>query len=957
MGICVIGASVSFDPLPLGMRPVEGTARAAATAKTVIDSSTALNAAQAALAAMGVVELRAKSGASGLGQVIAVVDTGVDPRVMGGPNAPAPARFTDWIDLTGEGTALPVGKYAAESGLVYVGETSLDVSQVRSRSGQYLIGVIPDVLLSAIGGYRQIYFAVSDPEAAGYYNTVTVDTDSDGDFGDELPLREFRNNRTYAVLNISDDQSVALLVSRIDTTSGKVSFGFDLNGHGTGLAALAAGSGVVPGVAPEAQIVAIKALSSDGLGDWLDIERGVQEAVTAKADVILVGSARQQSGEDPAWEQLEAKVASMSSHLVLPAGNAGPGAGTITVSTGRDCTVMVSGYLPINVANPLLDTRFATDKWYPMSSCGPDPKGNRGPSFSAPAVAAVPAFRGNGDLTFYLMEGTSVSAAYAAGAIASVRQTQSDSAGNLAKSVSLVTQGLLQGASPMLGVLPVEQGSGRIDVTAAWETLNARADNGRLLISGDWDDSSGEEGIWIEGTTPGAFPGWIDNYAPVAREVSLSSDVPWLQPRSDRIFMEPVSQRETVIYGTGELPPGFYSGQISADDLATPGVDSSFTVTVSIPHLIDTLGRTSFRMESRGGAAVTRQFFRVPHSSEGMALTISGSGQGEQYAIYNPDGVLVRHGALNGAITTRVGIPTAGLWQVCVFRLNEGPLSAVPKVDIALEGFYASNLGATPDSQFYLVRLQGTRAEIRGVSSVYATEWRHRSSFAQRAGRSTQLMLPDIDEAVDVLSVRFGTSTGSVLRAYLMYFDQETVHWTEVGRALTTSSGLGEIHLPNPRLGQYAVYIEAYGGTTGVYVEMDVNLLKSDGKSAIPEGVPSTIEQGTTTLDMPLRSDPAEPSLVAIVRQSDSRVLGILERPLVSPEDIPLVQISGGPELRTIRAWQPDSMVPVDKLVSVGGMSYQLSGGRVTAPIAAGIRPSVRTGGGDRIVLVPPDRP
>ena len=218
-------------------------------------------------------------------------------------------------------------------------------------------------------------------------------------------------------------------------------------------------------------------------------------------------------------------------------------------------------------------------------------------------------------------------------------------------------------------------------------------------------------------------------------------------------------------------------------------------------------------------------------------------------------------------------------------------------------------------------------------------------------------MLPDIDEAVDVLSVRFGTSTGSVLRAYLMYFDQETVHWTEVGRALTTSSGLGEIHLPNPRLGQYAVYIEAYGGTTGVYVEMDVNLLKSDGKSAIPEGVPSTIEQGTTTLDTPLRSDPAEPSLVAIVRQSDSRVLGILERPLVSPEDIPLVQISGGPDLRTIRAWQPDSMVPVDKLVSVGGMSYQLSGGRMTAPIAAGIRPSFRTPGGARIVLVPPDRP
>ena len=55
-------------------------------------------------------------------------------------------------------------------------------------------------------------------------------------------------------------------------------------------------------------------------------------------------------------------------------------------------------------------------------------------------------------------------------------------------------------------------------------------------------------------------------------------------------------------------------------------------------------------------------------------------------------------------------------------------------------------------TQFYLVRLQGTRAEIRGLLRL-----RYRVAspkfFAQR--RSTQLVLPDIDEAVDVLSVRF----------------------------------------------------------------------------------------------------------------------------------------------------------------------------------------------------------
>ena len=61
------------------------------------------------------------------------------------------------------------------------------------------------------------------------------------------------------MLNISDDQSVALLVSRIDTTSERVSFGFDLNGHGTGLAALQPALGLYR-VAPEDQIVAIKAV-------------------------------------------------------------------------------------------------------------------------------------------------------------------------------------------------------------------------------------------------------------------------------------------------------------------------------------------------------------------------------------------------------------------------------------------------------------------------------------------------------------------------------------------------------------------------------------------------------------------------------------------------------------------------------------------------------------------------
>lgn len=949
-----VGGFVGLVKRPLRALPSEtGLVRVAAITSPVSDTSVVNEVIEGNLEALGVSRLRSNVGGSGLGQVLSIVDTGTDPRVFGGSGTSAPGRVLDWIDLTGEGTASLLGDYEADAGVLNVEGIRFNVSNVRSQSGHYLVGTMPKTIATHLGANRQVYFVISDPDVPGWYNTVTIDTDSDADFGDEIPLREFRTNRSYAVITLSEERSVAIVLSRLDLSRGLVSFGFDLNGHGTALAALAAGSGPVTGVAPEANVVVIKAIASDGVGSWSNIVRGVEEALSAKAHVILVGAVQDRAGDESEWTELQKRVADMGSHLVLPAGNAGPGIGTIPVSTGAHTTIVVSGYLPRTSAKLLWGQNFTSDLWYPLSSSGPDPSGNRGPLVAAPAIAVAPVFRGDGSVTFSNMEGTSVAAAYAAGCVTLLRQTQTGADGRLSRSAAFITASLAQGASKIPGVLPVEQGYGRLDVAAAYNILRSRTDYRSMLLVGSWGGVSTSGGIWVKGTMPGAFPIWIDNYAPNARTAQLAADVPWLKLRASTLYMDPVSQRNTVVYGTADLAPGFYSGEILADDIGTLGTDTSFVVSVSIPHQFNTSGRASFELRN-DSSFVSRQFIRMPETAESVVLTLTGSQPGQRYAIYNPDGLLVRQGALEGSVTMRIGLPKAGLWQICVYNPDGTPLRVPVQAQASLDGFFGFELGATLKAQYYMVGTQGATVTLRPSATTHEDEWRYRSSYTQETGRSTQIMLPDIEKEAAALSIRFGAVTGNVLRAYLMGFDKVSSRWVEVGRALTTSTGVGEIHLPNPQPGKYTLHIEAYGAGPTAYVEVDVNLVGNATDNAL-KGIPTTIAAGSSTLEIPLPVSDSEPLNLLVLRPSDSKVLGVLERSYFSVSHIPVVQVSQGSDIKTIRAFWRSDLKPADVLVSVGGISYQLINGRMTAPVPDGLSPAYWTKDGTRVVLTQPN--
>ncbi len=80
-----------------------------------------------------------------------------------------------------------------------------------------------------------------------------------------------------------------------------------------------------------------------------------------------------------------------------------------------------------------------------------------------------------------------------------------------------------------------------------------------------------------------------------------------------------------------------------------------------------------------------------------------------------------------------------------------------------------------------------------------------------------------------------------------------------------------------------------------------------------------------------------------------------MERSRLDITEIPVVQVSQGSDLKTVKAFWRGDLKPADVLVSIGGVSYQLIDGRMTAPIPDGLSPAYRTKDGTRVVLVQPD--
>ncbi|MDP3012949.1 MAG: S8 family serine peptidase, partial [Candidatus Subteraquimicrobiales bacterium] len=139
-----------------------------------------------------------------------------------------------------------------------------------------------------------------------------------------------------AIIDTGVDRSHLDLSGRIIATKDFTLEGFaDLNGHGTMVAGVIAGNGSASegkyrGVAPEASIIAAKALKSDGTGRMSDVMAAIDWAISIGAHVInlSLGTSGSSDGKDTLSETCDAAV-SQGVAVCVAAGNDGPERRTI----------------------------------------------------------------------------------------------------------------------------------------------------------------------------------------------------------------------------------------------------------------------------------------------------------------------------------------------------------------------------------------------------------------------------------------------------------------------------------------------------------------------------------------------------------------------------------------------------------------------------------------------------
>ncbi|MFA5526992.1 MAG: S8 family peptidase [Peptostreptococcales bacterium] len=174
-----------------------------------------------------------------------------------------------------------------------------------------------------------------------------------------------------------------------DFIGGKTS-PYDDDGHGTHVAGIAAGNGFTTskyaGIAPKANIIAIKVLDSAGSGNTSNILAGLQWVIDNKekyniriVNMSLGTPADSSHREDPLAKGASAAVAAGLS-VIVAGGNSGPNRKTIN-SPGISPDVITVGAIDDNRTTSFYDI-FVAD----FSSRGPTPSGFSKPDIMAPGV-------------------------------------------------------------------------------------------------------------------------------------------------------------------------------------------------------------------------------------------------------------------------------------------------------------------------------------------------------------------------------------------------------------------------------------------------------------------------------------------------------------------------------------------------------------------------------------------
>ncbi len=574
-----------------------------------------------------------------------------------------------------------------------------------------------------------------------------MDTNLNGSFDDETPVRDYRQGHETIALG----SKPLTMAANLDERNGVplLNFVFDNSSHGTHVAGIAAGHDLfgIPGfdgVAPGAQLLGLK-ISNNARGG-ISVTGGMQRAMAYAARYaeqrglrlvlnLSFGVGNELEGRAEIDSIVNAFLAARPAIVfAISAGNDGPGLSTIGFPGSADLALSTGAAYPgtfAQLARPEGPRAPNNVGWWSARG-GELAK----PDLLTPGVAfsAVPRF----DMGQEIKGGTSMAAPQAAGLAACLISALAQEGRSVG--AAEIGQALRVSAIRYAGATLLDEGAGEPRLEVAYRWLAAGHQGSQYLVRTSDGASAAfrRDGLTGPGDTVEVFH--VRHLAGLrAAQFTLRSSVSWLSA-PPTVVAAPLETSIPVRYApTRFVTPGAYLGAVTAwnpsDTLAGPLF--TLVTTVVVPHDLAAAPLADLARPI-GPGRVQRYFLRVARPGATLEATVTLSDSLNQQAaarLYEPSGqpfrdaeetALGRRGGSTARFVVRGEDLVPGVYELDVFAPTLSGVTATVHASVAPVTLDTTGAGGTLEATntgqaTVVARVSGA---LLGAERTYAVEGR-----------------------------------------------------------------------------------------------------------------------------------------------------------------------------------------------------------------------------------------
>ncbi len=710
------------------------------------------------LASTGVDQFRARHATyDGRGVVIGILDSGVDPGAAGlAVTSTGAPKILDLRDFSDEGRVFLTPVVPSPDGTVTVAGHSLmgagRIARITSATTWYAgelrelpLGRSPAADLNGNGQNTDAFPVIVVKATDGW--VAFMDTNLNGSFDDETPVRDYRQGHETIALG----SKPLTMAANLDERNGVplLNFVFDNSSHGTHVAGIAAGHDLfgIPGfdgVAPGAQLLGLK-ISNNARGG-ISVTGGMQRAMAYAARYaeqrglrLVLNLSFGVGNELEGRAEIDSIVnAFLAAHpaivFAISAGNDGPGLSTIGFPGSADLALSTGAAYPgtfAQLARPEGPRAPNNVGWWSARG-GELAK----PDLLTPGVAfsAVPRF----DMGQEIKGGTSMAAPQAAGLAACLISALAQEGRSVG--AAEIGQALRVSAIRYAGATLLDEGAGEPRLEVAYRWLAAGHQGSQYLVRTSDGASAAfrRDGLTGPGDTVEVFH--VRHLAGLrAAQFTLRSSVSWLSA-PPTVVAAPLETSIPVRYApTRFVTPGAYLGAVTAwnpsDTLAGPLF--TLVTTVVVPHDLAAAPLADLARPI-GPGRVQRYFLRVARPGATLEATVTLSDSLNQQAaarLYEPSGqpfrdadetALGRRGGGTARFVVRGEDLVPGVYELDVFAPTLSGVTATVHASVAPVTLDATGAGGTLEATntgqaTVVARVSGA---LLGAARTYAVEGR-----------------------------------------------------------------------------------------------------------------------------------------------------------------------------------------------------------------------------------------